>query len=183
VSNAHPIFLTPKDFAVLESLLSAPNAGFAEASIRIRSKLHAATLVFAEDIKPGVVTIGSRVRYRVDSGRAEEHTIVVSADEDIPGQTLLLGSARGIALVGAHVGQSLHMVRADGKAETLSVEAVLEQPEAKLARGPAVRLVAETGPKPTLVPPSAVSLNAFRLRRATTTLGFRDDDDPGPSAA
>ncbi|HTM77353.1 MAG TPA: GreA/GreB family elongation factor [Devosia sp.] len=178
MSNAHPIILTPKDFAVLEGLLSAPGESFAGASILIRSKLHAATLVFAEDIKPGVVTIGSRVRFRVDAGRAEECTIVASADEAVAGPTLPLDSPRGIGLIGAHVGQSLRVTRTDGKSETLSVEAVLDQPEARLATAPVLTLVAGSKPEP-----AAISLNAFRLRRAPTTLGFRDDDDPGPSAA
>ncbi|HTM79393.1 MAG TPA: GreA/GreB family elongation factor, partial [Devosia sp.] len=142
---------------------------------------HAATLVFAEDITPGVVTVDSRVRFRVDSGRAEECTIVTSASAAVAGETLALDSPRGIALIGSHVGQSLRLTREDGKSETLSVEAVLDQPEARLASAPVLKLVSETRPEPAV--PGAISLNAFRLRRATTSLGFRDDDDPGPSAA
>jgi len=74
MSDAHSISLTPKDFEVLEGLLSSPHVGLADASILIRRKLHAATLVFAEDIGPDVVTVNSRVRYRINGGSAEERT-------------------------------------------------------------------------------------------------------------
>lgn len=180
MSDAHSISLTPKDFEVLEGLLSSPHAGLADASILIRRKLHAATLVFAQDIGPDVVTVNSRVRYRINGGNAEERTLVADTSEGIQDLIVLLGSAHGIALIGARVGQTLQIARLDGSHETLSVEAILYQPEAQLGRGPTTASITNMAEPEA---PSAVNLSAYRLRRASATLSYGEDDDPGPSAA
>jgi len=139
----------------------------------IRRKLRSATLVFPADIDANVVTLNSRVRYRINGGATEERVLVPRADETVAWPALALDCARGIALLGASAGQSLEVPRADGSFETLHVEAVLYQPEAH----------GEDAPEP--VRPGTVSqFSAYRAQRTSPPRDFDgDDDDPGPSAA
>lgn len=177
MSDPQAVSLTSKDYAVLETLLAAPGDAFSGSTMFIRRKLRSATLVFPTDIDANVVTLSSRVRYRIDGGANEERVIVASAGETVAWPTLGLDCARGVALLGASVGQSLEVPRQDGTFETLHVEAVLYQPE---AHGEV-----DTGVAPEPVRSGTVSqFSAFRHRRNSPPRDFDgDDDDPGPSAA
>jgi regulator of nucleoside diphosphate kinase len=167
--------LTTKDFSILENLLNGPQV-FAGATMLIRRKLHAARLVFGVDIAPEIVTLNSRVRYRVNGGRAEERILVLTATEEIGGLTLRLDSPRGIALIGARAGETVEAPRRDGSVESLEIEAVLYQPEAHGARGQTDGSTAALG--------TISVLSAHRLRRGGRALPVDDGgDDPGPSAA
>lgn len=167
--------LTTKDFSILENLLNGPPA-FAGAAMLIRRKLHAARLVFGVDIAPDIVTLNSRVRYRVNGGRAEERILVPGAAEEIAGLTLRLESPRGIALIGARAGETVEAPRRDGSVERLEIEAVLYQPEAQGVR---------RGPSDSTQALGTISvLSAHRLRRSGRALPIDDGgDDPGPGAA
>jgi len=170
-----PIFLTSRDFALLESLVDQWGEPFAGANEIIRWKLAAATVVFPADVPSDVVTLNSRVRFRTASGHSDERSLVGGPSEEVFGLTILLPSPRGIALVGASVGQTVAARRRDGSVEHLVIEAVPYQPEKSPARSQ-LRLVAggmATAPH---------SFDATRRQPASTiTLG--PDDDPGPSAA
>lgn len=168
--------LSTKDFSILENLLSGSQP-FPGAAMLIRRKLHAARLVFGVDIASDIVTLNSRVRYRVNGGRAEERIIVLGAAEEIAGLTLRLNSPRGIALIGARTGETVEAPRRDGSLERIEIEAVPYQPEAHDGRR-------QAGGAPAAVGTISV-LSAHRLRRAGRSLPVDDDgdDDPGPSAA
>lgn len=171
MSHSGPFVLTSKDFALIESLLLDANDVFSGLALAIRRKLLNATLVFPEDIEPSVVTMDSRVRYRV-GGLVEERTLVAGTGSEADDGTCVLGSSRGLALLGASVGQSVQALRHDGSIEILLIEAVLYQPEAHRQTAAAVP------------PPAKVSsLATYRRRGSVAMQPTPDDDDPGPRAA
>jgi regulator of nucleoside diphosphate kinase len=170
----HNVVLTAGDHALLERRL-ARNDGIT-AALPIRQKLAAAIVVPPPEIAPDIVTLHSRVHFRIDGGPLEERTLVSRHSEEVIGLTLLVWTVRGLALLGLRVGQSVPVRRLDGSYEVISVEAVPYQPE---AAGRARRATAATaGP-----PPAGVTLlGAYRQRRG----GYfprSGGDDPGPSAA
>jgi regulator of nucleoside diphosphate kinase len=172
--------LTSKDYALLEALLASSSEVFSGAAMQIRRKLRNATLVFPADIDADVVTLDSRVRYRVEGSAAEERVIVVRSDAGTDGPTLALSCPRGIAMIGASAGQTVEVPREDGTSELLHIEAVLFQPEADAlaATGRATASVVDFARASTLR-----QLNPRPSRAVTMPFGSGDDDDPGPSAA
>jgi regulator of nucleoside diphosphate kinase len=179
-----PCRLTTKDHAILETLLERcpePNGAYAAL---LASKLAGAGVWLSRDIPAGVVTLNSRVLYRVDGGPTETRIVAQSpAGGPVVGLLLPLTTLRGLALLGLAEGESITF--AEGEAEvTLSVQAVAYQPEAARreaqlsraeARSPVLRLVHSTSdlPEPEPAQPS----------RYVLSHGFDDDNDPGPSAA
>lgn len=184
MSDPNAVSLTSKDYALLETLLAAPGDVFSGSTMFIRRKLRSATLVFPTDIDANVVTLNSRVRYRIDGGASEERVVVAKPGATGTWPILALDCARGIALLGASVGQQLDIPRQDGSFETLQVEAVLYQPE---AHGE-VDTGAGDGPGAGEASPVRLAtvsqFSAFRQRQNSPPRDFDgDDDDPGPSAA
>lgn len=172
MSDPNAVSLTSKDYAELEALLSAPQDVFSGAGMFIRRKLRSAILVFPADIDADVVTLGSRVRYRVDGGPAQEHVIVARSGDAARGPALALDCARAIALLGARVGQTLDVPRAGGGFEEIFVEAVPYQPETHGASEAPV----QSG--------TISQFSAYRSQRSSVPQDLDgDDDDPGPSAA
>lgn len=176
-----PIVLTAKDYSLLQTLLEEAAPSFETIAVLLRRKLHDARIVFENDIDTDVVTLNSRVRYRVNGHRIEERTLVAHASQEILGLTLLLGTPRGVAMIGMSAGQSCAIPRGDGSVETLQIEAVLYQPEAIRRSDPIATLIEEARPK--AAPPNAVSmLSTYRLGRNVARV-TDDGNDPGPSAA
>lgn len=169
-----PVLLTSKDFALLENLMQQWGEPFAGAAEIIRRKLSNATLVFPADAPPDVVTLNSRVRFRVGSGHSEERVLVAGPSEEVYGMTLLLASPRGLALIGASAGQTVEAIRRDGEVEQIFIEAVLYQPEQARPR-PALQVV-NGGVSDSTLRPAAV-------KKPAPPRYFGGDDDPGPSAA
>jgi len=176
-----PCRLTTKDQAILETLLErCQDQGGAYAAL-IARKLAGAEVRPGRDIPANVVTLDSRVLYRVDGGPAETRIVARSAvGGPVVGLLLPLTTLRGLALLGMAEGESV-VVEEGGAQVTLSVQAVAYQPEAarreaqigSAARGPALRLVHSVSTVPEPARPSRYILSR----------GFDGDDDPGPSAA
>ncbi len=76
--------LTTKDLSVLEVMLDRCSSRDGPLAALIQRKLDAALVVFRDDIPPQVVTLNSRVAYRVDNGIRKGHLIVQSAGADFP---------------------------------------------------------------------------------------------------
>lgn len=167
--------LTTKDFTILEVMLDRRLPGDATLAPFIRRKLDQAVVVFRDDIPANVVTLNSRVSYRVDEGEAE--TRIISHDElrGLVGFTLPITHPRGLALLGLQEGQSITIATDDGGSETLSVEQVLFQPETagrKMTEsrrvGGGLRLVYDADALPVAVSGREI---------------VDGPDDPGPAAA
>jgi regulator of nucleoside diphosphate kinase len=123
--------LTSKDFAILETMydrrLALPDC----VCQLLRHKLDNARVVFGEDVADNIVTLNSRVRYRV--GELSAQTAIITQDPmaGIIGQSLPLTTARGLALLGLVESDGLTLPKQEnGIPERILLEEVLFQPEA-----------------------------------------------------
>lgn len=162
--------LTPRDFAILETML-ADHLGDDELLIAaIRKKMQFAKIVFADDLPGEIVTIGSRVAFTVNDGWPQERRLV-TLEHYVPGQDhQSVASLRGIGLLGQAAGDKIE-IDFGGRVVTLEIHNVLFQPEAESKqrkRQAGVHLVSSRGDSPQPV-----------TRRSS----LRPGDDPGPSAA
>lgn len=177
-----PCRLTSKDHAILEALLErCPEPGGAYAALLAR-KLAGAGVWSGRDIPADVVTLDSRVLYRVDGGPAQTRILARSpAGSPVVGLLLPLTTLRGLALLGLAEGESVTFEEGDAEV-TLSVQEVAYQPEAARREAQLTRADAR---RPTLrLVHSAPDLPAPSPRfRQVLSHGFHDGDDPGPSAA
>lgn len=175
MTDDNAVILTARDFTLLENLVHNWGEPVPGATEQIRRKLDQATVVFPEDLPPGVVALNSRVRFRVGTALAEERTIVGGPSEAVYGMTLTLMSSRGVALIGAAAGQAVEARRYDGSTELLVIEAVPYQ-AGRLRPAVGLKVVSsqELPDRHSVVSPARSRVMASR---------FGDDDDPGPSAA
>ena len=181
-TRCNSCILTPKDFAVLAAMLRRPDYLHPQIAALLRRKLSAATITHEDEIRPDVVTLNSRVRFRVDDGPVDERIVVHGEERGVPGMTIPITIPRGLALLGLAEGQEVTVERECEPAETLSVEMVAYQPEAARA-GWARALGAPPGGQ--ALPPEAgnvVPLSKHRARRTPGRLPV-SDRPPGPSVA
>ena len=178
--------LTTKDYTILEVMLERCHGRDDPLAAMLRRKLGEAVVMFREDIPSDVVTLSSRVTYRVNGAPAE--TRIVSHDEmrGLVGSVLPINNPRGLALLGLAEGQSATVEKPDGTTETISVEAVAYQPEA--ARREAAQLATGTPARPAQNKPVLRVVHdsgdiPARPARTMISIGGGGFDDPGPSAA
>lgn len=160
--------ITPRDLDVLQSMLGRM-VGDEPLAIALRRKLEQVRIVPAEHLAPDVVTLGSRVRFRIGDAPSQDAIVVSDQLFDSASGHMSLANPRGLAMLGLSVGASVDIA---GEAGPLTIVAVLLQPEAEhKRRGPrmGLRVVSsrdDLGPAaPEPQPPHPF------------------DDDPGPSAA
>lgn len=173
--------LTTKDLSVLEVMLDRCNDRDGPIATLIQRKLDAAVVVFRDDIPPKVITLNSRVAYRVDQGIRKEHLIVQSAGTGFPDFALSIHTLRGLGLLGLAEGQSITIDAYDGGDETLLVESVIFQPEAGF-RDRESRAVGPFQPNGG-IPFSIGKVVGLRLKPPEANADDLGDDDPGPQAA
>lgn len=163
--------LTPRDFSILEALLSEPPHDDEALVAAVRRKLQLAQIVFAEDMPATIVTRGSRVRLGIDDRAPEEWTLVLETHYVPNAGHQLLTTVRGLEMLGLAEGARV-VINLGDRTEQIEILKVLYQPEAE-------RRVAQPRSGPTLV--------ASRERRGTTidrrSRKPAPDDDPGPSVA
>lgn len=167
--------LTSKDFAILETMrarMDASDKAFAEL---LQHKLDTAKIVFRDEVPAGVVTLNSRVAYRIDGRPAGTHLVAQGRPEELPDAAVSIHTLRGLGLLGLAEGQSIVVEHPAIGRETLYVEEVTFQPEADLARRDRM---------PTMnAGAQVVSLHAFRRAQPPVFANGPEDDDPGPQAA
>lgn len=179
--------LTTKDHAILEVMRERAIGRDAIVSEILRRKLSRAMLMFREDIAPEVVTLSSRVRFRVDDAPAETRIITPDEMRGLVGQSLPISHPRALALIGLAEGQSMSIAKADGGTERVTVLEVVDQPEAARRERLGTALSAEAvPPRPVsrflrLVHDAGAQPAAPSMSRAAARDG--GPDDPGPSAA
>ena len=173
--------LTTKDFAVLEIMLERRRA-FADPIVHmIEHKLSTADVVPIDSVEPDVVTLNSRVVFRIDAGPAETRTLVQNEVGGPVGSGLSVATRRGLCMLGMAEGQTTSIEHPDGRRESILIKAVLYQPEA------ARRAVQEKS-RAEVRRPHGLTLvysAATDRRPLGDRAGMRqtEDDDPGPSAA
>jgi transcription elongation GreA/GreB family factor len=174
--------LTSKDFAILETMRERMDASDTAFAALLRQKLETAKVVFRDEIPAGVVTLNSRVAYRIDGQPAGTHLVAQGRPGELPDAALSIHTPRGLGLLGLAEGQSIVVDSAGKGRETLTVEEVVFQPEADLSRRDRM---------PTMNPAASsagagaqvVSLHAFRRAQPPVFADGPEDDDPGPQAA
>lgn len=166
--------LTSKDFAILETMYDRRLMLTDGVCQVLRHKLDTARVVFGEDVPDNIVTLNSRVRYRVGELSAQTAIITQDAMAGIVGQSLPLTTARGLALLGLEESACLTLPKQEnGIPERILLEEVLFQPETarrqrlkqQRTRG-GIHLAYDAGSE-----------------RDPQTHSDSGDNDPGPSAA
>jgi len=179
--------MTTKDYTILEVIRERHPVHDETFSTILQRKISNAVVMFREDISANVVTLSSRVAYRVNDGASE--TRIVSHDQmrGLVGMLLPITNPRGLALLGLAEGQSISIPRADGSLETLTVHQVVYQPEA--ARRERLKLARVAAPGPSR--PGRPGLRVVHRSDEPHDEGQNkvaaafdaEFDDPGPSAA
>ena len=128
--------MTAADFRACRELLDASAPGTAFATL-LRRKLREAAPVRDEDIDPLVVTINSRIEYRIDDEPPQKRVLVrCDFRNGLVGLTLPVTTLPGLALLGLREGQSFAFEE-DGRDRMISVLRVHYQPQAaRRGRGP-----------------------------------------------
>ena len=173
--------LTSKDFAILEVMLERRRPFGDPIVPLLEEKLARASVELIDSIGADVVTLNSRVSFRVDGGAVETRTLVQSEVRGPVGSSLSIGTLRGLCMIGLSEGARATVELAQGRRESILVEKILYQPEAA-RRGAAVKPHAAAQSRPPLTLVYSAPEGAFPLgeRRKIRQTG---DDDPGPSAA
>jgi regulator of nucleoside diphosphate kinase len=170
---AHEMFhFTTKDLSILETMLDRmPDGG--PAAALIARKLAGARVWLTEDVPPTVVTLNSRVRFRLGDAASQTRVVALNDPGGSVGGVLPLTNLRGLALIGLQEGCAFAFDGPAGLRENVTLEAVMHQPEA--ARR--VLRADERSRRTLRLVYSATEAPAPRMRIAAR------DDDPGPSAA
>jgi regulator of nucleoside diphosphate kinase len=125
------LLITEMDYDRLRHLMESPRyRARAMSASTLREELARGSLVAADRVPTGVVTMNSRVRVRdLDADETETYTLVYPDDADIDEGKLSILAPVGTALLGARVG---YVVEFDAPAgpRRLKIEKVLYQPEA-----------------------------------------------------
>jgi transcription elongation GreA/GreB family factor len=178
--------LTTKDYTILEVMQERHPRGDA-LSVILQRKISSAVVMFREDIPATVVTLSSRVAYRVNDGPAETRIVAHDEMRGLVGMLLPITNPRGLALLGLAEGQSISIPTAGGGLETLTVHEVVYQPEA--ARRERLKLAGAAAPDPWRPggPVLRIVHRSDELQdKAQNKIMAASDtafDDPGPSAA
>jgi regulator of nucleoside diphosphate kinase len=122
--------LTTKDFAVLEVMLERRRAFVDPMARMLEDKLSNAALVSIDSVEPDIVTLNSRVVFRIDAGPSETRTLVQNEGRGPVGSSLSVAMRRGLCMLGMSEGQAAMIEQADGRRESILIKAVLYQPEA-----------------------------------------------------
>lgn len=123
--------LTSKDITILQTMYDRRRSLADPVRDMLKHKLDHALVVFSEDVDPKVVTLNTRVRYRVGDTPPRTAIITQSPMDGMVGQCLSLVSVRGLALLGLTEGADFSLPRqGDTTPDRLAVDAVLFQPEA-----------------------------------------------------
>jgi len=173
--------LTTRDHAILQAMLERHRGSYGPFVQLLERKLRTSAIHFSDDIPPGVVTLDSRLTYRVNGRLVGPHLIVRSQGADLPDYALSVHTPRGLALLGLAERDSITVQVGPGTHEELRVEDVVSQPEAEARIRATARGLAQgdSGGR-------TANVVSFHRRPAGAAFAHpspEDDDDPGPRAA
>jgi regulator of nucleoside diphosphate kinase len=129
--SSSEIIITEQDFDRLQALLDSPRFRATQSSLlmALSDELNRGTVVAANAVPRGVVTMHSKVRVRdTRSSECDTYTLVYPDEADINENKLSVLAPLGMALLGTRVGQ---IVKFDAPAgpRRLKIEKILYQPE------------------------------------------------------
>jgi regulator of nucleoside diphosphate kinase len=178
MSNSDRCVLTTKDFSILEAMREQYLAQGDPLAEIIRRKLAGATVTFLDDVPANVVTLNSRVTYRIDGGVPDTRIIAHGEMRGSIGMLLTISNPRALALLGLAEGENFTFGGRSVPEQTATVEAVIYQPEA------AKRNARPAADVPPPLPGLRLVHSADRVAPAPAWRSSgRGNDDPGPSAA
>ncbi len=123
--------LTSKDFAILETMYDRRHTLTESVRQLLKHKLDNAVVMFCEDIDGKLVTLNTRLRYRVSDKPSQTAIVTQSPMDGMVGQCLSLDTERGLALLGLTETAEISLPRQESLApDRLLVETILFQPEA-----------------------------------------------------
>jgi regulator of nucleoside diphosphate kinase len=132
MSTTAQFSMTDRDYAILRGIALARPSGQRGYFDLLRHKLVNSIILDAEVIDPDVVTMNTKVRYRIGDGRVLEHKLVIGPPREVIGETISLRSLHGLALLGMRDDQefSFDFGEADTSNQRITVDSVVYQPEA-----------------------------------------------------
>ncbi len=143
-----PVVVTQQDHMILKRMLErAPDTG-SNMATALRRKLAGARIVTEDAIARDVVTISSRVAFRVDDGDEQTRVIVHEDSRVMTGLTLPLAHPRAIAMLGVRAGERVFVGLPGGRTETVTVMRVSYQPEAAKREMTVVAPAPDVSPAP-----------------------------------
>jgi len=123
--------LTTKDITILQTMYDRRRALSGAVQEVLRHKLDTATVVFSDDINVDVVTLNTRVRYRIGNGQPQTAIITQGQMDAMVDQCLSLNTMRGLGLLGLTEATETSLPNPHNAVpDRLIIEAVLFQPEA-----------------------------------------------------
>ena len=137
----------------------------------IANKLERCEIVLSTEVPPELVTLNSRVVFRIEGLPHETRLLIDPRAHATPGLTLPVTTPLGISLLGAFAGDRVSALRCDAGREIVEIVEVAYQPEA------ARRLLARYASRG---PADWPALTKLRVLERSDGNG---PDDPGPEAA
>jgi regulator of nucleoside diphosphate kinase len=185
MSRSERCIFTTKDFSIIESMKQRCLGQSDPLAEIIRRKLSCAVVMFLDDIPTNVVTLNSRVTYSVDGGSPDTRIVALGEMRGSVGTLLPITNPRGLALLGLAEGESFTFCGSTGSAQTVTVEAVVYQPEAAKRNAPLMAggSPLDAGGFPGLRLVHSADDISGTAPAATIWPRVPDNDDPGPTAA
>lgn len=124
------ILLSAIDVERLEKLIDSLPPDSTPGIQNLEQELERGTLADAREIPPTVVTMNSKVRFRVDSSNKEFClTLVYPRDTKTDGSTVSILAPVGSALLGLSEGGDIEWPTQNGRHQHVRIEEILYQPE------------------------------------------------------
>lgn len=129
------IILSERDAERLEKLLDSFPANAFPGKADLEVELERAKIVDSKDIPPDVVTMNSKVKFRVSKFRVSSSdsefclTLVYPKDVDESGETISILAPVGSALLGLSRGDEIEWPKPGGGVLKVRIEDVLYQPD------------------------------------------------------
>lgn len=129
--NARPnIVISSLDADRLEKLMDSLPHGAFPGKAELESELARAEIVDPKDVPPAVVTMNSKVRFRVEASDEEfTLTLVYPKDVDSSGSKISILAPVGSALLGLSQGDEIEWPKPGGGVLRVRIDEVVYQPE------------------------------------------------------
>jgi regulator of nucleoside diphosphate kinase len=124
------VVISERDAGRLEALLTRLSADAFPGKAALEGELDRADIVDPKEIPPTVVTMNSKIRFRVTTSDEESClTLVYPKDVDESGGTISVLAPVGSALLGLSQGDEIEWPKPGGGTLKVRIEEILYQPE------------------------------------------------------